>query len=190
MAKNTNSNAFRRIDVDQFNEDNFRDEDGTSSHAENSPDVESEKESQVGNLLSNGHHAEALRLSLANAPIGNKNQEEKVWLEPVWGFCPVWPDLATFCHFGKILRVLGNVLRVYLVLWNILSWIPGLIKEGGTCCGMGMSGTYKYGQPGWNPGTDPIKILQRKFYATQFFQDFDWLKIFRIQSECLKNFIA
>ena len=34
--------------------------------------------------------------------------------------------------------------------------------------------------------TDPIKILQCKFYATQFFQDFDWLKILRIQSECLK----
>ena len=39
------------------------------------------------------------------------------------------------------------------------------------------------------PGTDPIKILQHKFYATQFFQDSDWLKIFRIQSECLKNFV-
>ena len=32
-----------------------------------------------------------------------------------------------------------------------------------------------------SPRTDPIKILHRKFYATQFFQDFDWLKIFRIQ---------
>ena len=39
------------------------------------------------------------------------------------------------------------------------------------------------------PGTDPIKILQRKFYAMQFFQDSDWLNIFRIQSECLKNFV-
>ena len=33
---------------------------------------------------------------------------------------------------------------------------------------------------GGSPGTDPIKILQCKFYAAHFFQDFDWLKLFRI----------
>ena len=40
-----------------------------------------------------------------------------------------------------------------------------------------------------SPGTDPIKILQRKFYATQFYQDFEWLKIYKIQSESLKNLV-
>ena len=40
------------------------------------------------------------------------------------------------------------------------------------------------------PGTGPIKILQRKFYATQFFKHFDWLKIISIQSKCLKNRVA
>ena len=39
-------------------------------------------------------------------------------------------------------------------------------------------------------GTGPIKILQHKFYATQFFKHFDWLKIFRIQSEFLKNCVV
>ena len=40
------------------------------------------------------------------------------------------------------------------------------------------------------PGTDPIKILQSQFYTTLFFKHFDWLKIYRIQSECLKNCVA
>ena len=78
MSKNTSSNAFRKIDVDQFNEDNFRDDDGPSTPLDNSGSAETEKESEVSNLLSNGSHAEALKLSLANAPIGNKNQDEKV----------------------------------------------------------------------------------------------------------------
>ena len=78
MAKYTNSNAFSRIDVDQFNEDNFRDEDSATTPLDNSSGVESERETEVASLLSNGQHAEALRLSLSNAPVGNKNQDEKV----------------------------------------------------------------------------------------------------------------
>ena len=75
MAKNTNSNAFRKIDVDQFNEDNFKDEDGPSTpHDSSVGGIEAE----VSNLLSNAQHSEALKMCLANAPIGNKNQEEKV----------------------------------------------------------------------------------------------------------------
>ena len=45
----------------------------------------------------------------------------------------VWPDLANFRHFGNILSILGNVLKVYFVfgkplnlLWQILNAI-GLI---------------------------------------------------------------
>ena len=36
----------------------------------------------------------------------------------------VWPDLAKFCHFGIISKVLGNFLRVYLVFGKlfILLW--------------------------------------------------------------------
>ena len=74
MAKNTNSNTFRKIDVDQFNEDNFKEEDGPSTPIGNSVGG---IEAEVSNLLSNAQHSEALKMCLANAPIGNKNQEEK-----------------------------------------------------------------------------------------------------------------
>ena len=40
------------------------------------------------------------------------------------------------------------------------------------------------------PGTDPIKILQRKFYATQFFKHSDWLLNFINQPGCLKISVA
>jgi len=78
MAKNTNSNAFRKIDVDQFSEDNFRDEDGPATTPHDNSGAESEKEVEVSNLLSKGQHAEALKMCLGSAPIGNKNQDEKV----------------------------------------------------------------------------------------------------------------
>ena len=37
------------------------------------------------------------------------------------------------------------------------------------------------------PGTNPIKILRRKFYATLIFKHTDWLINLRSQSECSKN---
>ena len=42
----------------------------------------------------------------------------------------------------------------------------------------------------YTPGTDPIKILQRKFYAMQFFKHSDWLLKFINQSGCLKISVA
>ena len=36
-----------------------------------------------------------------------------------------------------------------------------------------------------NSGTNPIKILQHKFYAMLFSKHFDWLKMFNNQSKCL-----
>ena len=35
----------------------------------------------------------------------------------------VWPDMAKFRHFGKIFKVLGKILRVYLVFGKILKLI-------------------------------------------------------------------
>ena len=91
MAKNTNSNTFRKIDVDQFNEDNFKEEDGPSTPIGNSVGG---IEAEVSNLLSNAQHSEALKMCLANAPIGNKNQDEKVILftkiTDAWSQFKIW----------------------------------------------------------------------------------------------------
>jgi len=77
MSKNTSSSAFRRIDVDQFNEDNFHDEEGPASWGDGFVPC-SDKESEVLNLLSNGQLDEALKICLANNVVGNRDQREKV----------------------------------------------------------------------------------------------------------------
>lgn len=80
MAKNTGSSAFRKIDVDAFNEDNFRDDDfvGTGvAGNEKSPTGAAVSSEEVGRMLSRGEGVEALRAVLGQAPIGNKNQKEK-----------------------------------------------------------------------------------------------------------------
>ena len=35
----------------------------------------------------------------------------------------VWPDLAKFHHFGKYLKIFGNIFKVYLVLGNVFNSI-------------------------------------------------------------------
>ena len=73
MSKNTASNAFRKIDVDQFNEDNFKDEETPQDAG-----FAGVNESEVSNLLSSGKAGEALKLLLSSAPIGSKNQADKI----------------------------------------------------------------------------------------------------------------
>lgn len=73
MAKNTLSSAFRKIDVDQYNEDNFReDEQSELQSPPAGPD-----EGEVTQLLQQGKYADALRTVLISAPLGSKNQQLK-----------------------------------------------------------------------------------------------------------------
>uniref|UniRef100_A0A8C7JFI0 Actin-related protein 2/3 complex subunit 5 n=2 Tax=Oncorhynchus TaxID=8016 RepID=A0A8C7JFI0_ONCKI len=58
MSKNTDSNQFRKVDVDEYDENKFVDD-------------EDNGESQVGNLM------EALQAVLKNPPINTKNQNVK-----------------------------------------------------------------------------------------------------------------
>ena len=74
MAKNTASNKFRMVDVDQYNEDNFKDDDGGVVQDKRSGLSASEVEA----LIQKGNNADALKAVLSSAPIGNKNQDEKV----------------------------------------------------------------------------------------------------------------
>lgn len=70
MAKNTFSSAFRKIDVDAYNEDNFKEEEQTDQKF--GPD-----ENEVTNMLNQGKNVEALKFVLQNAPLGCKNQQIK-----------------------------------------------------------------------------------------------------------------
>ncbi|XP_055371548.1 actin-related protein 2/3 complex subunit 5-C [Condylostylus longicornis] len=71
MAKNTSSSTFRKIDVDQYNEDNFILEDESDS-GKKGPD-----ENEISGLLSVGKYNEALLNVLQNAPLDCKNQQIK-----------------------------------------------------------------------------------------------------------------
>ncbi|XP_046998985.1 actin-related protein 2/3 complex subunit 5-B [Schistocerca americana] len=73
MAKNTSSSAFRKIDVDQYNEDNYREEEQVELQSTPiGPD-----EAEVGGLMNQGRYVDALKLVLKNAPLGSKNQQVK-----------------------------------------------------------------------------------------------------------------
>ena len=82
MSKNTASNAFRKIDVDAFNEDNFKDDDGGvqagGGGGGGGGTVGGVGEAQIGAWIQEGKNIEALKAVLSQAPIGNKNQQEKV----------------------------------------------------------------------------------------------------------------
>lgn len=70
MAKNTSSSAFRKIDVDQYNEDNFKEDEADVA---NTCD-----ENEITNLLTQGKCIEALVSVLQNAPLRCKQQHVKV----------------------------------------------------------------------------------------------------------------
>lgn len=77
MAKNTFSNTFRKLDVDQFNEDNFKDDDGPQVEKKGGPGG-GPSAAEVETLIQSGRNAEALKSLLSSAPIGTKDQAEKV----------------------------------------------------------------------------------------------------------------
>jgi actin related protein 2/3 complex subunit 5 len=73
MAKNTGNTAFRKIDVDQYDEENYKEEEqGEAQSPPGGPD-----ENEISSLLNQGKNVDALRLVLRCAPIGSKNQQVK-----------------------------------------------------------------------------------------------------------------
>ncbi len=73
MSKNTLNSQFRKIDVDQFGEDLFKDEDQTEATSPSNGIDEKE----VSNLINSGKQSEALKLMLSSAPLNTKNQMAK-----------------------------------------------------------------------------------------------------------------
>nr|SVE92748.1 EOG090X0HLA [Megafenestra aurita] len=80
MSKNTSNSAFRKIDVDQYNEDNYKEEEcGESQSPPVGPD-----EKEITNFLNQypfktkiGKNVEALKTVLRNAPVSSRNQMVK-----------------------------------------------------------------------------------------------------------------
>ncbi|XP_068202421.1 actin-related protein 2/3 complex subunit 5-C [Palaemon carinicauda] len=73
MAKNTLSSEFRNIDVDQYNEDNYKDDDVEPQ----SPPIGIDEATIVSHMNA-GNHADALKLLLTNAPVASKGKNEQV----------------------------------------------------------------------------------------------------------------
>uniref|UniRef100_A0A0B7BTN2 Actin-related protein 2/3 complex subunit 5 n=1 Tax=Arion vulgaris TaxID=1028688 RepID=A0A0B7BTN2_9EUPU len=71
MAKNTGSSKFRKVDVDQYDEDRYED-DINDAVVEQGPN-----ENEVNSLLQRDKYEEALLHVLQNAPVGSKNQAVK-----------------------------------------------------------------------------------------------------------------
>ena len=72
MSKAGQSRAFRTVDVDQFDEDKYEEQDD-----ENEQSVAGPNESDVNGLLAQGKNTDALKSALKNAPVGSKDQNLK-----------------------------------------------------------------------------------------------------------------
>ncbi len=69
MAKNMGNSGFRRLDVDAFNEDCYREDDDAETPSAFGPD-----EQEVAGLLKSNRSLDALRAALRNTPVKSKNQ--------------------------------------------------------------------------------------------------------------------
>lgn len=75
MSKNTLAAGFRKVDVDELDEEQFRDEPETQE--DNEGDV-GRKEQEVKKLTQSGNNLEALKVSLENPPLHDKDENLKV----------------------------------------------------------------------------------------------------------------
>lgn len=76
MSKNTRSADFRKVDVDELDEEKFIDEPEVSQDDDNT-DVISKRESEVKSLTLGGRNLDALKVSLTDPPIYSKDESAK-----------------------------------------------------------------------------------------------------------------
>jgi len=72
MAKNTRDTAFRRINVDEYDEDSYQEDDSGEKGQNLGPN-----QNEITNLLNRGDSSKALKLVLDNAPVESRDQKVK-----------------------------------------------------------------------------------------------------------------
>ena len=77
MATNTNSNVFRTLEVDNYSEDIYKDEQDVAESPGPVKEAGDIADSLVESLLAEGKAAEALSRVLATTGLGIKNQETR-----------------------------------------------------------------------------------------------------------------
>ena len=75
MAKNTSSNVFRTLDVDLYNEDNYKEETETADTTD--PTALGPNDSLITSLLASNKPVEALTHLLSGATLGIKDQSAR-----------------------------------------------------------------------------------------------------------------
>ncbi|XP_004347830.1 hypothetical protein CAOG_04005 [Capsaspora owczarzaki ATCC 30864] len=73
MSKNTSSTAYRKVNVDAYDEDNYEDE---SQAVDNAAQVNA-RDAEVKKLLTGGNTEGALKAALADPPLDAKDQSLK-----------------------------------------------------------------------------------------------------------------
>ena len=71
MAKNTRSSAFRNIDVDQYDQDMYKEDEAGGEQ------ISGPKENEINSLLNRGDYIGALKLVADKAPTESRNQKVK-----------------------------------------------------------------------------------------------------------------
>jgi actin related protein 2/3 complex subunit 5 len=77
MSKNTLSTDFRKVDVDELDEEKYRDEPETTE-ASNEADQVARREQEVKRLTQSSNNVEALKVCLEDPPVGTKDKALKV----------------------------------------------------------------------------------------------------------------
>jgi len=78
MSKNTRDAKFRTVDVDEYDEDKFRDDAEAAEEESNEAGQLASRESEVKKLVSANNLTAALRAVLADPPINTKEVQLKV----------------------------------------------------------------------------------------------------------------